>query len=235
MFYQALEFHVPMLKKIIFRFLLISATFGACAYVIFLNIGSWLTTADIPGKADIIICLDGSSDRINKAVLLLQEEFAEKIVVTTDATYQELLKQKVDPDSILRAGQTAKSTYEEGLLLKKLLQGSGYQSALVVSDPYHLYRVKWTLRHIFADDAISFSFISSDAPSLQGFWWSNERSRLFVLSELPKIVYYWIWHGLLGIAEDPEWATDLERVYMGFVREIVKEGRLRKNRLKAEG
>ena len=103
-----------------------------------------------------------------------------------------------------------------------LLQGGKYKTALVVSDPFHLYRVKWTLRHHFPDDSLHFSFISSDAPSLQGFWWSNERSRLFVLSELPKIVYYWLWHGLLGIAEDPEWAVDLERVYMRLVREIAK-------------
>ena len=40
-----------------------------------------------------------------------------------------------------------------------------------------------------------------------------------MLSELP-MAYYRLWHGLLGIAENPEWAVELERVYLVFVREV---------------
>lgn len=212
-----------MLKKFIICFLLTIALLGSCAYFFFLNIGTWLAIADVPGKADVVICLDGSNDRTNKAVLLLQKGFAEKIVVTTETTYQEMLLKKVSSDKILKADWSAKTTYGEGLLLKTILNGK-VRSALVVSDPFHLLRVKWTLRHIFPDDTIVFSFISSDAPSLQGFWWSNLNSRLFVLSELPKIVYYWLWHGLLGIVDDPQWAMDLERTYMAFVRGVFVRG-----------
>lgn len=212
-----------MLKKLTIRFLLIIALLSTCAYGFFLNIGSWLTTADVSGKADIVICLDGSSDRIKKAVLLMQEGLTERMVVTTDATYREMLRNKISPDKILKAGWSAESTYGEGLLLKEILDEK-VKSAMVVSDPFHLYRVKWTLGHIFPDDSIAFAFVSSDAPSLQGFWWSNAKSRLFVLSELPKIVYYWIWHGLLGIVEDPQWAVDLERGYMAFIRDVFVRG-----------
>lgn len=112
-------------------------------------------------------------------------------MVTSEASYREMLQKKVDPDKILKAVWSAKSTYEEGLLVKGLLGGK-IKSAMVVTDPFHLYRVKWTFQHVFHDKLIEFTFISSDAPSLQGFWWSNHNSRLFVLSELPEIVYYWI-------------------------------------------
>jgi uncharacterized SAM-binding protein YcdF (DUF218 family) len=183
-----------------------------------LNIGNWLTTADVPGKADIVICLDGGSDRIDKAVSLLHNGLAEKVAVTTDEAYQQMLRKEVSADRILKADWSAESTYREGLLLKVILDKK-VKSALVVSDQFHLFRAKWTLRHIFSDKLIAFSFISSEAPSLHGFWWSNPNSRLFVLSELPKIVYYWIWHGLLGIVEDPQWAIDLERAYMAFIRD----------------
>ena len=209
-----------MLKKSVVCFLLLATLLGSCVYTFYLNIGSWLTTADVPEKADIIVCLDGSIERIDKAVQLLQEGLAEKVVVTTNGAYQEMLRRKVPPGRIMQADRSATSTYEEGLLLKKLLQGGRYRSALVVSDPYHLYRVKWTFHNTFADTAPSFSFISSDARSLQGFWWSNERSRLFVLSELPKIVYYRLWHGLLGVVADPEWAVELERIYLKLIRAV---------------
>ncbi|MFH0784567.1 MAG: hypothetical protein V2B20_21785 [Pseudomonadota bacterium] len=74
--------------------------------------------------------------------------------------------------------------------------------------------------HLFPGKLIAFSFVSSDAPSLQGFWRSNRNSRLFVLSELPKIVYYWVWHGVLGIVDDPQWAVDLEESYMAMIRRL---------------
>jgi hypothetical protein len=45
-------------------------------------------------------------------------------------------------------------------------------------------------------------------------------SRLFVFSEIPKILYYWSWHGVLGIVEDPDWAHHLYRLYMAAVRRL---------------
>ncbi|MFH0784570.1 MAG: YdcF family protein [Pseudomonadota bacterium] len=216
---QAVQCRVSMLKKFIVRFLLIFVLLSSCIYGFFLNIGSWLTTTDVPGKADVIICLDGSDDRINKAVLLLGEGLAEKVAVTTDTAYQAMLKRKVSPDKILKADWSAKTTYEEGLLLKTILD-ENVKSALLVTDPFHLFRAKWTFLHLFSGKLITFSFVSSDAPSLQGFWWSNHNSRLFVLNELPKIVYYWVWHGVLGIVDDPQWAVDLEKSYMAMIRRL---------------
>ena len=68
----------PMLKKNVIRAFLITVFLCCCSYGFFLNIGGWLTTSDVPAQVDAVICLDGSSDRINKAVLLLQKGFAEK-------------------------------------------------------------------------------------------------------------------------------------------------------------
>lgn len=209
-----------MLKKIVVRFFLISTLLSLCAFGCFMNIGSWLSTADELKKADVIVSLEGGVARIIKGALLFHEGLAERVLVTTDASYRQMLAQKISPEQILKADWSAQSTYQEGLQIKALLAGAKYTSALIVTDPFHLYRIKWTLRHIIPDGSIKFSYISSDAKEYQGFWWSNPNSRLFVLSELPKIVYYWVWHGLLGIAEDPEWAVELERGYIAFVREV---------------
>ena len=189
------------------------------AYAFFLHIGSWLAAADSPQRADVIVCISGSSARTDKAISLLQRGLAGKIAVTTDQVYRAVLAKKVPPEKILKADWSATSTFQEGMIIKSLLDYR-YSSAMVVSDPFHLFRVRWTLHHFFPDGSIRFSLISSDAPSLQGFWWLKSDSRLFVLSELPKILYYWVWHGMMGIAEDPQWAIDLERDYLAFVREV---------------
>ncbi len=190
----------------------------ACGLLFFI-IGALLSWQDSAGKADVIVCLSCSNARIEKAIALLQQGLADRVAVTTDEVYSIMLAKKVLPGQILNAHWSATSTYEEGILLKTLLAGK-YTTALVVTDPFHLYRTKWTFRHIFAENSITFSFISSDDPSLQGFWWSKANSRLFVLSELPKIFYYWLWHGLLGIVEDMAWAIELERVYQNYIQDV---------------
>ena len=208
-----------MLKKVFLCFCLLAVVLGLCAHNFFLNIGDWLTPAEVPGHAQVVICLAEDNYRMDKAISLLREGLVEKVVVTTEATYQDMLFKKVDSAKILRTDRSAESTYEEALLTKGLLDGK-VTSAMVVTDPFHLYRAKWSFLHVFSDESTVFSFISSDSPLLKGFWWSNPRSRLFVLSELPKIVYYWTWHGLLGIIKDPAWAVELERVYIAFIKRV---------------
>ena len=36
-------------------------------------------------------------------------------------------------------------------------------------------------------------------------------SRFFVLTEMPKVLYYWLYHGLLGFEDDPQWTVDLKK------------------------
>ena len=149
-----------MLKKNVIRAFLITVFLCCCSYGFFLNIGGWLTTSDVPAQVDAVICLDGSSDRINKAVLLLQKGFAEKVVVTTEGAYKEMLLKKISPEKILKADWSASTTYEEGLLAKDILY-ENIKSAIVVTDPFHLFRVRWTFQHIFFGGSVAFSFVSS--------------------------------------------------------------------------
>jgi len=187
-------------------------------HTLFSNLGGLLAACDAPRAADLIITTSGSPGRIAKAALLLRQGYAERVLVTTEESYRLMVGLGVSPEKVVRASWSADSTYEEGLLIRELLAGPGSASALVVSDPFHLLRVKWTLHHLFAGDAPRFFFVSSDAPEFQGFWWDNQHSRLFVLHELPKLVYYWFWHGMLGFVDDPPWALRLERMYVDFLR-----------------
>jgi len=45
-----------------------------------------------------------------------------------------------------------------------ILRERGYRSALVVTDPYHLRRVRWTFRHVFKNQPINLVFVASDMP-----------------------------------------------------------------------
>jgi uncharacterized SAM-binding protein YcdF (DUF218 family) len=212
------------MKTAIKHLLLLSLFSGVSAYMVFLNIGTWLSIKDPPQQSDIVICLGGgvSDDRIKKAIQLLENGFAGSIMATTNGAYQQILQKNIPPEKILKANRPVESTYHEGLSIQQVLLEGHYTSALVVSDPYHLYRVKWTMTHTLGTGSPHFSFISSEAPSLDGFWWQNEKGRIFVLSEIPKIVYYWIWHGILGIEDDPAWATGMEQQYVAVLTAIFR-------------
>ena len=190
---------------------------GLVGGVLFFQIGSLLSVIDPVRKADLVLCLTGGSERFDKTAALLRESMAGQALMTSEGAYKQMVRRQIVPEKLIKPRWPASSTYEEALLLKEVLAGRSC-SVLVVSDRYHLYRARWTLRHLFKGSAVNFTFLSSDAPSLQGFWWSNSESRLFVLSELPKIMYYWVWHGWLGRAKDPAWAVHLERKYIALLR-----------------
>ncbi len=187
---------------------------------IFPRIGVLLSKSSQPHPADIIVCMSGNVARVQKCVDLLQKGYASKIAVTTEAAYKSFLRYKIPPDMLLKTDWSANSTYEEGLLLNSILRDN-YATALVVSDTYHLYRVKWTLNNCISQGTIRFNVTSTDKDWYPDSWWQKKESRIYVLSELPKILYYWVWHGLLDIEKDPSWAKRVENWYLGYVHKLA--------------
>lgn len=178
--------------------------------------GSLLSDSDTEEKADIILCLSGSAKRLAKAVELCRSGIAPKIIVTSDLAYSQATQLNIDKDALVKPAWSANSTYEEGVLFREALMDENIQKALVVSDDYHLFRVKWTLEKLLAKAYPDMKLLYVGAETNPGpeYWWKYSNSRIFVLSELHKIVYYWVWHGLLGKTEDNTLATQFEEKYM---------------------
>jgi uncharacterized SAM-binding protein YcdF (DUF218 family) len=187
-----------------------------CGFLVFAQIGNWLAVADEPAHVDMIICLSGSQERIDKAAQLIHQGFADRILVTHTDVHRMLLAQHVSPEKIIAPSWKVRSTYQEGLLVHDFVERN-YRSFMVVSDPYHLYRVRWTMRHHFGDLDSNFIFVASEAVGPPGFWWSTQDGRRYVLSEVPKIFYYWLWHGLLDNDVNPPWALEVKDLYLAFI------------------
>jgi hypothetical protein len=84
-----------------------------------------------------------------------------------------------------------------------------------------MYRVKWTFGQVLNSQKIHTTFTASEPSWAKGSWWENKTSRVFVLNEIPKVLYYWIAHGLLGIKNDPPWVNDLESWYNKMLVKLV--------------
>lgn len=206
-------------RKMYFLLLLLLACISVAAFF-FPRIGTLLSKSAQPHPADIIVCISGNVTRVQKCVDLLGKGYASKIAVTTEAAYRSFLRYNISPDMLLKADWSADSTYEEGLLLNSML-GDSYETALVITDSFHLYRVKWTLNNCLSQGGVDFTFLSTDKDWRSESWWQQKESQIYVLSELPKIIYYWIWHGILGIEKDPFWAKGLETWYLKCVHQLL--------------
>ena len=187
---------------------------------LFLNIGDWLVLSEDPGKADIIICLNGDKERIPRAAELFKQGYADKILVTYPKTGKLMQAQGVPEEAILSLHSRPTSTYEEALGALRLMAGDKIHSALIVCDPYQLRRAKWTFSHQ-ADNKTSISYAAYEALWAKGFWWDNTKSRLAVFLEIPKLVYYLLGHGVLGVRHDPQWVIETERWYNHMLRRFV--------------
>jgi hypothetical protein len=110
-----------------------------------------------------------------------------------------------------------KTTYQEALAAAPILREKGYRSALVVTDPYHLRRVRWTFLHVFKNQPIDMVFVASDMPWKGEGWWKDKEEKFLVYSEASKLAWYWLAHGLLRMTDDPPWSIELKHRYQAWL------------------
>ncbi len=200
------------------RWLLIfsmAAVFILAGLRAFTMAGLWVAEADRPGKVDVIVCLNGS-ERVKKAAELYHQGLAPKVILTAGKDKKDLAQLGI-PEKHIALAEGPMTTYQEALAVKAMLPFSGVRSAIVISDPYHLKRVRWTFRQVLKDSRVKFYFVSSDLPWEGQGWWREGQSRVPVALEISKIVYYRLVHGLMGLDNDPPWTLTLKHRYEKFL------------------
>ena len=110
---------------------------------------------------------------------------------------------------------------EEALHVIQFMHKQNLHSAIIVSDPYHMYRAKWTYDHLTDTDAMQLTYTASESIHSKKIWWDDQKSRHFILNEIPKVAYYWIAHGLLGVSYDPQWIIVTEQWYNKLLKHFV--------------
>jgi uncharacterized SAM-binding protein YcdF (DUF218 family) len=183
-----------------------------------IHLGSWLAAADKPQPAEVIVCL-GGPERIRKGVELFHKGLAPRIILTVAGDRGPLKIQGIPEDRIILV-PGPKTTYQEALLVAPILKSLQCRSALIVSDAFHLRRVRWTFRHVLNQESIRLSFVASDLPWHGKEWWRGHQEKYRVYSEISKIGYYRLVHGIMGISEEPLWIINLKRKYEDWLRGV---------------
>ena len=175
----------------------IAAALTVVALALVFYIGPYLAgPAQAPAQADLIVSLGGDSGaRAERAAELYEAGFAPHLLLTSvisprDPRISRLERAGV-PATHVHLDGTAKNSWQEAQLVRRLMEENGWRRVLVVSDPPHLRRLNWSFQQAFQGVRFEYRLVSSRPAWWSAErWWENSRARDFALSELVKLTYY---------------------------------------------
>ncbi len=193
-----------MKKKI---FLLLSMLLIVFGLLIFYG-PSFLTYKDKPLKSDAIVLFLGDENKTRKmeAEKLLREGYARYLITPARGEIQQIMpdgkKRRVSPDLKLgnllfklRKKGFYKKYYEdthiEALEAKRIMDESGFRSAILVSSPYHMRRIRMIADTVFKGGKYNLNCIPTifEKPFDAGDWRVRSRRGIMV-SEYVKIGWF---------------------------------------------
>jgi uncharacterized SAM-binding protein YcdF (DUF218 family) len=169
-----------------------------------LAIGDFLVVQDDLSPADVIHILSGPDYRTDYAVQLYEQGYGKQLFFTggpcasisgshAEQGRERALEQGVPGDAIAIDGARVTSTFSEAIRLKEFTEKSqgAIRSVIVVSDPHHMRRVRWSFRQVMGDQI---RFQMAPVPFRLSFhqrqWWKDQYSQKMVRDEYLKTAYY---------------------------------------------
>jgi uncharacterized SAM-binding protein YcdF (DUF218 family) len=189
-----------------------------------LAIGDFLVVQDELHPADVIHVIAGPDDRTEYTIQLYRQGYGKQIFFTGGwCTFHNLyhgqhgrelaLQQGVPPGAIAIDDSRVTSTYSEVVRLKEFLAWSPtpIRSVIVVSDPHHMRRARWTNQHVLgAAIDIQMAPVPFGMTRYQHRWWEDEASCQYVKQEYLKIIYY-IARYQLAFGPVRDWLASLDQ------------------------
>ncbi|MGD8997184.1 MAG: YdcF family protein [Anaerolineae bacterium] len=191
---------------------------------VLMAIGDFLAVRDELRPADVIHVISGLDHRADYGIQLYQEGYGKRLFFTggwcavIDGNHAErgrerARQQGVPLQAIAIDGSWVTSTYSEVVKLQGFIAGSSQsiRSVIVVSDPYHMRRARWTYQRLL-DSGISVQMapVPYGSSPFERRWWTDKGSRRKVRSEYLKIVYYYLRYQV-SPPSMREWLASLER------------------------
>ena len=191
---------------------------------ILLAVGDFLVIQDTLQPADVIHVISGPDNRTDYAIQLYKLGYGKRIFFTggwcptiqgnhADRGKALAIEQGVPAESIAADGTDVTSTYSEAVRLEEFISRSAtaVRSVIVVSDPYHMRRARWTYKKVLGDEIrVEMAPVPFDATLYQRRWWGDQASRQYVTNECLKILYY-LARYQLAFGPVRDWLASLDR------------------------
>jgi uncharacterized SAM-binding protein YcdF (DUF218 family) len=204
------------------------ALLGAMAFLFrepaMLAIGDYLVIQDALKPADVIHVIGGPDDRTDYAIQLYKQGYGKRIFFTGgwcsyhgyrhgEHGIERSVAQGVPQEDIAFDDSEVTSTYAEAVRLREFiaLDAPYVRSVIVVSDPYHMRRARWTYENALAGEiTVEMAPVPFGITPYQRRWWQDQASRKYVANEYLKMFYYLARYRLAsGSVKD--WLASLDR------------------------
>ena len=166
---------------------------------------------DVIKPADAIVILAGEeNERVEYGVKLFKDGFARKDVIIMAGgplvwkySWAGLMKDHAEsldvPAGKILLEDKSRSTEEDAIYTKEILQRNRISSIILVTSPYHSRRASIIFERVLGKD-----IGIVNAPADQSWfeiseWWKRRRERATVLNEFSKYIWLWIF-GVQGTA-----------------------------------
>ena len=132
---------MQLLKTIFAYFLILSATFWIIGFIVFCAFAIGIKYRPLE-QAEAIVVLTGGSDRISKAIHLLQENHAPKLFISGVGTTESHLLKEIPPKikEKIELGYWAKTTRMNAIETAKWISENKIASVILVTSFYHMPR-----------------------------------------------------------------------------------------------
>lgn len=187
-------------------------------------IGDFLIIQDDLHPADVIHVIAGDDYRTDYAIQLYRQGYGKTLFFTGgwctfhnyyhgEHTEERSLAAGVPLNAIAFDDSTVTSTYMEAERLREWISHSStpVRSVIVVSDPFHMRRARWTYKKVLGHGIeLQMAPVPFDVTPYQRNWWMDQESQNYVRGEYEKYVYY-ILRYQIGGGRFQEWLVSLDR------------------------
>lgn len=172
------------------------------------GLGRFLIVDEPPVPSDVVVVSGGDVDRIAYGIELVQGGTAPRLMVLVSPSdcpdfwgfrcdqfiVRRLLEMGLRKEQVI-IEERSHSTHTDAVYTRQDMEREGLASAVVISDPFHMRRISWAWRRVFADTDVRLTFTSipfeRTGMRLEG-WWTREEELLFVFQEYIKLGLYWV-------------------------------------------
>lgn len=184
---------------------LLSVTLYLTHERLLLAVGDFLVVRDKLQSADVIHIIAGEDYRTDYAIELYKHGYGKLLFFTGGwCSFHHLfhgqhgreraLEQGVPLEAIAVDEAPVSSTYSEVARLKAFIERAKepVQSIMVVSDPHHMRRARWTYKKILGQNIkLEMEPVPFECSSYNEHWWRDVRSKEMVKWEYLKFAYYY--------------------------------------------
>ncbi|OGW56902.1 MAG: hypothetical protein A2Z09_04505 [Nitrospirae bacterium RBG_16_43_8] len=187
--------------KILVAFIILAVLLYIGHGFILKEAGRFLYYKDELKPADVIVVLAGEeTERVEHGVKLFKEGWSRKgrMILTGGPlvwkyTWAALMQEHAVhlgvPKSAILLADKSKTTEEDAIFTKEIMDKYGYKSCIIVTSPYHSRRASKIFKRIMGDKIKIISAPAEESWFQFDEWWKREKDMARVLDEYSKFIW----------------------------------------------